>query len=113
VLSQLGAANARDNSGYDSNVKRGEQQSKQSKKRQLRAGTFFVSRGTSTGNPLPRGIYRRLRTPFGWVTRMVFAIVVGKPRYRPRLPFFSTIEQTRRRELQQHFDAEIARISQD
>jgi hypothetical protein len=44
---------------------------------------------------------------------MVFAIVTGKPQYRARLPFFSTVQQVRRDELQSHFDREIARISQD
>jgi hypothetical protein len=113
MLSQLGAANAADNSGYDSNVKKGAAQSAASKRRQLKAGTFFVSRGRSTGNPLPRGIYQRKLTGFGWATRMVFAIVTGKPQYRARLPFFSTVQQVRRDELQSHFDREIARISQD
>ena len=111
MLSQLQAAEQRP--GYTANVKRGAAQSAASKLKQLKAGTFFVSRGQSTGNPLPRGIYQRKLTGFGWASRMVFAIVVGKPQYRARLPFFSTVERIRREELQKHFDAEIARISQD
>jgi len=111
MLSGLAAAEQRP--GYTANVKKGAAQSAASKRRQLKAGTFFVSRGQSTGNPLPRGIYQRKLTGFGWATRMVFAIVVGKPQYRARLPFFATVEKTRREELQKHFDAEIARISQD
>jgi hypothetical protein len=109
ILSQLGAANAADNSGYDSNVKRGAKQSAQSKRRQLKAGTYFIPR---RGAALPRGIYQRKLTGFGWATRMVFAIV-SRPSYRPRLPFNTIVEQTRDRELQAHFDAELARISQD
>jgi hypothetical protein len=109
ILSQLGAANAADGSGYDSNVKKGEKQSAQSKRRQLKAGTYFIPR---RGGGLPRGIYQRRLTGFGWATRMVFAIV-SRPSYRPRLPFDAIVEQTRDRELQRHFDAELARISQD
>lgn len=111
MLSQLKAAEQRP--GYIGNVRRGAAQSAQSKRRQLKAGTFFVSRGKSTGNPLPRGIYQRKLTGFGWASRMVFVIVTGKPQYRARLPFFSTVNQVRRDELQKHFDAEMARISQD
>ena len=110
MLSQLQAAETQP--GYQANVRRGAAQSAASKRRQLKAGTFFVSRGKTTGNPLPRGIYRRKLTGFGWATQMVFAIVVGKPKYRPRLPFFRTVNETIGAELQQHFDREIARISQ-
>lgn len=108
ILSQLQAANAADNSGYDSNVKRGAAQSAQSKRRQAKAGTFFVP----PPGQMPLGIYRRVRTVFGWVTRMVFYAATSQ-QYRVRLPFEKIIEDVRRREIQGHFDRELARISQD
>ncbi len=86
ILSQLGAANARDNSGYDSNVKKGKAQSAQSKRRQVIAGTFFIP--DPKKSTLPRGIYQRKRLGSGWATRMVFKIVVGAPRYQARLKLF-------------------------
>jgi hypothetical protein len=109
ILSQLGAANAPDNSGYDSNVKRGDKQSAQSKRRQLKAGTFFIPR---RGDVLPRGIYQRIRTGAVWQTRLIF-VVGRRPNYPVRLDMQGIIENVRQRELQQHFDVEMARITQD
>lgn len=125
ILSQLGAANAADNSGYDSNVKRSGLRTLQSINRQRKAGTFFIPR---PGSGLPRGIYQRLPGGAGkrtrtlryadrkgrektrreatitWTTRMIFKIVVGRPKYRPRLRFFDI----GRAAVAQHFDREFA-----
>lgn len=80
ILSQLKAAEPYSGSTQNKT------DSKRSKRTVRKAGTFFVSHGKSTGNPLPRGIYQRRRLGSGWATRLVLAIVVGRPRYQIRLP---------------------------
>lgn len=103
ILSQAGAAGG-EGQGYTSN----KTQSARSRRTVARRGTFFVSRGQSTGNPLPRGIYQRLRMGSGWATRMIFAIVVGRPRYRPRLRLGQIGDRVVRRDFQREFDRALA-----
>lgn len=112
ILSQLQSANT--SAGYDSNTKNGEAQSGQSRRRQLRAGVFFIPPPKSG---LPRGIYQRIpvgmskagsmagkkRASYSWATRMIFKIVVGKPRYQIRL----RIGEIGRRIADQHFKREF------
>lgn len=95
ILSQLKAAEVND-AGYSAN----RTDSKRSKRTVAKAGTFFVPRA---GSGLPRGIYQRIRTGLGWATRMIFKIVVGKPKYRKRLDFFAIGQQAYNR----HFDREF------
>lgn len=82
ILSQLKAAEI---SAGSTQNKSG---SARSKRTVAKAGTYFASPGQSRGNALPRGIYQRVKTGAGWATRLVLAIVVGKPNYRSRIPFF-------------------------
>jgi len=98
ILSQLQAAE--NSAGYTANVKKGKAQSAQSKRRQKKAGTFFVP---VPGSGLPRGIYRRKIGAGGWATEMIFKIVVGKPRYAIRL----RIGEIGKRVVDQHFRAEF------
>jgi hypothetical protein len=99
IRSILSQAKAAGGLGYSSNAT----SSARSKRTVAKRGTYFVSRGESTGSPLPRGIYQRLRLGSGWATRMVFKIVVGKPRYRPRLRLID-INEKAARNFQRHFD---------
>ncbi|MEG1678672.1 MAG: hypothetical protein RR326_01145 [Stenotrophomonas sp.] len=96
ILSQLKAAEISKGSTQNKTA------SARSRRAVLKAGTYFVSMGKTTGNPLPRGIYQRIKTGFGWATRMVMKIVVGKPRYQPRLPFFKIGQDA----MAQHFERE-------
>lgn len=108
LLSQLRAAESpgTDRPGFKAN----RTDSAASLRAVRKAGTFFTPRRTDA---LPYGIYQRVKTGFGWATRLILAVVVGRPRYKPRLPFFGTVADVRRRYLQQYFDDAIARISVD
>lgn len=90
IRSILSQAKAAGGLGYSSDATT----SRRSKRTVQKVGTFFVSRGQSTGNPLPRGIYQRVRLGSGWGTRLIFAIVQGKPNYKPQLPFERVVRQS-------------------
>ena len=100
IRSILSQAKAADGLGYSSN----KTQSRRSKATVQKVGTFFVSRGRSTGNALPRGIYQRIRLGSGWGTRLIFAIVEGKPRYRPLLPFADVVRKSVDKNFSSQFD---------
>jgi hypothetical protein len=104
IRSILSQAKAAGGLGYDSNASN----SKRSKRTVQRAGTYFVSRGKSTGNPLPRGIYQRVKTGFGWGTRLVLLIVQRKPKYRQRLRLGKVADETIKRYFQREFDKAYA-----
>jgi hypothetical protein len=93
ILSQAGAAGG---PGYSSN----KSSSLRSKRTVAKRGTFFVPDPKSS---LPRGIYQRRASGFGTLTRMIFKIVVGKPRYRPRLRLTEIVNRVVRRDFQREF----------
>ena len=99
ILSQLQAAEK--SAGYTANVKKGAAQSAQSKRRQKKAGTFFIP---EAGSGLPRGIYQRILGGFGWSHRMIFKIVVGKPRYAIRLRIGDIGKRVADKYFQSEFD---------
>lgn len=103
ILSQLKAAERFAGS------KQNKTNSKRSKRAVAKAGTFFVSRGHSTGAGLPRGIYQRVKTGFGWATRAVMMIVVGKPRYKPRIPFYTIGKWAMDTQFRANYELELAR----
>lgn len=96
ILSQLKAAEKND-AGYSAN----KTTSVRSRRTVAKAGTFFVPPPRSG---LPRGIYQRVKTGFGWATRMVFKIVVGKPKYRKRLDFYAIGQQAYNKHFAREFD---------
>lgn len=102
ILSQLQAAEM--SAGYTANVKKGKAQSRQSKARQARAGTFFVP---IRGSGLPRGIYQRFA---GGRYRMIFKIVVGKPRYQIRLRIGQIGRETVDRWFASEFDRAFGEV---
>lgn len=104
IRSMLSQAKAAGGLGYDSNASN----SKRSKRTMQRAGTYFVSRGKSTGNPLPRGIYQRVRLGSGWGTRLVLLIVQGKPMFKQRLRLGQIADRAVDRYFQKKFDAAYA-----
>jgi len=94
ILSQAGAAGGL---GYSSN----KTSSARSKRTVSKRGTFFVPDARSTA--LPRGIYQRRASGLGTMTRMIFKIVVGKPRYRTRLRLAQIVDRVVRRDFQREF----------
>jgi hypothetical protein len=89
ILSQLQVAGAReDRIGYESNARK---DSVRSRRAVAKAGTFFIPTRRSG---LPRGVYQRKKTAFGWATRLIMAFVVGRPSYKARLPLQDIVDQT-------------------
>jgi hypothetical protein len=104
IRSILSQAKAAGGLGFNSNASN----SQRSRRTVQRAGTYFVSRGQSTGNPLPRGIYQRVRMGSGWGTRLVLLIVQGKPMFKQRLRLGQIADRAVDRHFQQQFDQAYA-----
>jgi hypothetical protein len=100
ILSQLKVA--QDQAGFSAN----RTDSVRSRRTVSKAGTFFIPTRRSG---LPRGVYQRKKTAFGWATRLVMAFVVGKPSYRVSLPLQGIVDQTAAKYFGRQFDIAFER----
>jgi hypothetical protein len=100
ILSQLKVAE--DEAGYSAN----RTNSVRSRRTVSKAGTFFIP---SRRSGLPRGVYQRRKTSFGWATRLVMAFVVGRPSYRVRLPLQNVVDQAASKHFSRQFGIALER----
>ncbi len=85
ILSQLQAA-------FDPRQRETPTSRKRSLRRKARGGRYFIGGAPGRGKHLPRGVWERLTTGFGYGVRPVL-LFVRRPVYVPRFKFFDVAER--------------------